>query len=139
MHQFLSIRQPHAHAIMAGEKRVENRSWKTNHRGFLWIHAGISTDTIEEEHWEDWCTYYQSLPSDPEKLSRGAILGSVELVDCIPAYQARKSFPDQREFVVGPMCFILANPRILKEPIPWKGNVGMRGIDLSPTDQMFCK
>lgn len=36
----LSIRQPWAWAIIAGHKRIENRSWQTAYRGPLLIHAG---------------------------------------------------------------------------------------------------
>jgi len=35
----LSVKQPHATLICAGVKRVENRSWKTDYRGRLLIHA----------------------------------------------------------------------------------------------------
>ncbi len=36
----LSIRRPWANLILAGHKTVENRSWTTEHRGLLLIHAG---------------------------------------------------------------------------------------------------
>lgn len=35
----LSIRQPWVHAILREGKTVENRSWTTNYRGWLAIHA----------------------------------------------------------------------------------------------------
>jgi hypothetical protein len=35
----LSIKQPHATLICAGVKRVENRTWTTDYRGRLLIHA----------------------------------------------------------------------------------------------------
>jgi hypothetical protein len=35
----LSIRQPWVHAILYEGKDVENRSWKTNYRGWLALHA----------------------------------------------------------------------------------------------------
>ena len=35
----LSVRQPHATLICAGVKRVENRTWTTDYRGRLLIHA----------------------------------------------------------------------------------------------------
>jgi hypothetical protein len=35
----LSVRQPHAALICAGVKTVENRTWKTDYRGRLFIHA----------------------------------------------------------------------------------------------------
>ena len=35
----LSVRQPWAHLIVTGIKRVENRFWETPYRGPLLIHA----------------------------------------------------------------------------------------------------
>ncbi len=40
----LSVRQPWAMLICAGFKDIENRNWKTNHRGALYIHAGKAFD-----------------------------------------------------------------------------------------------
>jgi hypothetical protein len=40
----LSVRQPWAWAIVSGYKDVENRSWPTNYRGTLFIHAGQRLD-----------------------------------------------------------------------------------------------
>jgi hypothetical protein len=36
----ICIRQPWAHFIVKGFKDIENRSWKTNYRGPILIHAG---------------------------------------------------------------------------------------------------
>jgi len=38
----VTIYQPYAELIARGEKRVENRSWRTDYRGPLAIHAGCS-------------------------------------------------------------------------------------------------
>lgn len=40
----LSIRQPWAWLIVAGLKDIENRTWKTDYRGRLLIHAGKEFD-----------------------------------------------------------------------------------------------
>ncbi|KGE19588.1 ASCH domain-containing protein [Paenibacillus wynnii] len=40
----LTIRQPWATLIALGEKEFETRSWRTNHRGELAIHAGKKID-----------------------------------------------------------------------------------------------
>lgn len=40
----LTIRQPWAWAIAAGHKPIENRSWTTDHRGEVAIHAGRRWD-----------------------------------------------------------------------------------------------
>ena len=48
----LSIRQPFADFILAGTKWVENRTWRTQHRGPLWIHAS-KIETREVKEWQE--------------------------------------------------------------------------------------
>ena len=43
----ITISQPWAHLIVRGEKRVENRTWPTEHRGPLAIHAGKSLAELD--------------------------------------------------------------------------------------------
>ena len=44
----LSVRQPYANAIFASGKTIENRAWRTDYRGKLWIHASQRPDLGEE-------------------------------------------------------------------------------------------
>lgn len=75
----LSIRQPWAWLIVNGYKDVENRSWPTQHRGPLLIHAGASRvhlradETRVEER-------FGIRP--PTEYDFGGIIGSVDLLDC---------------------------------------------------------
>ena len=48
----LTIHQPWAWAIMAGIKRVENRTWRTSHRGPLVIHAGKHRPRPRKRDWD---------------------------------------------------------------------------------------
>lgn len=70
----LSIRQPWLDLILQGRKTVEVRSWKTNYRGPLLLHASRKVDLRA-------CTAYGYHPRD---LETGGILGVAELEDCIP-------------------------------------------------------
>ena len=70
----LTIRQPWASLIMAGLKEYEFRSWKTNYRGELLIHAGKTIDKEAEKRLEKYL---------PDVLPTEQILGKVELIDCI--------------------------------------------------------
>jgi hypothetical protein len=76
----LSIRQPWAWLIIHGGKDIENRSWKTNYRGRFLVHAGKNFDS---DAYHTLLEKGVKLPGISE-LARGAIIGSVELVDCIP-------------------------------------------------------
>ena len=74
----LSVRNPWAWAIMDGLKQVECRSWPTAQRGLLGIHVSCTVDPLSA--WPD------GSPVPAEALAPGgAILGVVELVDCVRA------------------------------------------------------
>jgi hypothetical protein len=68
----ITIRQPWAELIIRGEKDVENRSWRTNHRGALLNHAGVGVD--QEGFGEH--------DVSEDDVDHGAIIGVVELVEC---------------------------------------------------------
>jgi hypothetical protein len=57
---------------MDGRKRIETRSWGTEFRGALGIHAGLTVD-------RGFC---EEFGIDPSLLPVGQILGSVQLIDC---------------------------------------------------------
>lgn len=76
----LTIRQPWAWAIIHGGKDVENRSWPTKHRGPLLIHAGSAFEPHGYETVQQLATRQ---PPPPSELIHGAIIGVVELVDCV--------------------------------------------------------
>jgi len=69
----ISIRQPYAHLILEGLKRDEFRSWTTDYRGPLLIHAGQKIDEL------DGLTRRQ-LAAIPDELDTGGFLGIVDLV-----------------------------------------------------------
>lgn len=69
----LTIRQPWASLIINGYKKYEFRSWKTNYRGKILIHAGIGTDKLFVNRFDSYSLDY----------TNGAIIGECEIVDCI--------------------------------------------------------
>ena len=69
----LTIREPWASLIINGYKKYEFRSWKTNYRGKILIHAGLNIEKDMLNRFKDYnimCT-------------KGAIIGEADLVDCI--------------------------------------------------------
>jgi hypothetical protein len=107
----LSIRQPWAHLVVTGRKRVENRAWATRYRGPLIIHAGVRwtdepIDEIENRH-------DIRIPRD---LPRGGIVGLVDLVDIV----RRSDDP----YFTGPLGWVFANARVL----PFRPVVGRLGL-----------
>ena len=103
----VTIRQPWAELIVRGEKDVENRSWRTHHRGPLLIHAGARADAA---------SFAGHGVSDDA--GRSAIIGVVELIDCT---QERTS----RWHEEGCWGWYLAGARRFRKPIPMKGRRGL--------------
>jgi hypothetical protein len=77
----ITIRQPWASLIALGQKHYETRSWKTNYRGQLAIHAGL---TIEKGACLD--PYIKSILDksglSQHNLPTGRILAICRLNDC---------------------------------------------------------
>lgn len=90
----ITIKQPWASLIMAGLKDVENRTWKTNFRGTVAVHAGsgIAKDAMAE---------HGRLVS---QYPAGAIIGTVEIVGCVTDSASEWAME-------GHYHWILANPR----------------------------
>lgn len=120
----LSIRQPWAWAILDGHKRVENRSWSVNYRGPLAIHASQSRRDLEGPT-QRLAGMGIEVPK-PESLDFGALIGVVELVDCVLLADAPELHDD--ELAEGPYCWIVENPRRLREPIPLRGYVSLFNV-----------
>src|SRR5688572_8887779 len=108
----LSVRQPWAWAIIHAGKDIENRTWKTNLRGFIAIHAPARTHKDAEMP-------RRVTKPRPEDLLLSAIIGVVEIVDVVERHRSR--------WFQGPPYygFVLANPQFLDKPIPGKRKLGL--------------
>ncbi len=124
--QAITICQPYASLIVGYDgmppeilKRVENRTWPTRYRGPLAIHAGKS------KKWLD--TWGGPVP---EEIPFGAILGIVELVDCVRLDQRPiwDDWLDTHIHASGPWCWILQRPGRLKQPVPYRGCQGLFSV-----------
>ena len=69
----LTIKNPWATLIDDGYKKYEFRSWKTNYRGKILIHAGLSLE-------KDMLLRFKNYNLD---CINGAIIGEADLVGCI--------------------------------------------------------
>ncbi len=120
----LTICQPWAWAIVAGHKRIENRSWPTRYRGPLAIHAGLSRRWLPEG---EAFIRRQGIWLPPD-LEFGAIVGLVDLVDCLPLAAVADD-----PWASGPVCWVLANPRPIT-PRPWRGALGLFSVPADALD-----
>lgn len=117
----LTIKQPWASLIVNKYKIYEFRSWKTNYRGKILIHAGLSTEN-------DMTNKVKSYNLDYEK---GAIIGEADLVDCI---LVDKEFDQNLKRIdsivygnnyVGIYAWKLENIKKYDKPIYVKGKLGL--------------
>jgi len=76
----LSIRQPHAEAIMRGVKKIEYRSGPTKIRGDIYIYASLGRYSADEE--AGMLADYGIDDVACDDLPRGVLVGTVELFDC---------------------------------------------------------
>lgn len=133
MDALLTIKQPFASAIIAGVKDVENRTWSTNHRGRLWIHAavrGYRTPIPRKELRE---LHVAGIDPDHLPHPRGVILGYVTLVDVIEP-RCRKTDRPARSLTSpwarrGAFHWLLEDPEPLDAPIPWPGRQSLTLVD----------
>lgn len=108
----LTVRQPYAELIAAGDKTIEVRSRPTSHRGPLAIHSAKALAS--------------GLECLCDELPVGCVVAVVDLVGCrelapedIPSTMAFDAFD-----VSGLYAWELANPRRVC-PVEWRGQLNL--------------
>lgn len=122
----LSIKEPFASLIMIGVKHIETRSFKTNYRGELYIHASLGTHKITSES----CILNLI---DMNNLNNGFIICKCKIVDCVCMDEefienVKKNNPDEYicgEYKEGRYAWLLSDIQALDEFIPAKGKLGI--------------
>ena len=70
----ISIKEPFATLIKENIKNIETRSWKTNYRGEIYIHASKVSDKTRTQELSDLTKNL--------KMNNGNIIAKATLVDC---------------------------------------------------------
>ncbi len=95
----ITLYQPWATLVVLGIKKFETRSWYTNHRGQILIHAALAHSDIGRALYEgqrvrlyghDMGYTDHDLPQLYKRLPFGCIIGSVNIQSVIPTDQIRK-------------------------------------------------
>lgn len=162
----ISLWQPHPLAISLGLKPWETRDWPTRYRGPLAIHAarrpwndagewhaaaamclGLRIQTVVREAYpalrddafKDACLHLKD-----KWMAFGAVVCTVDLVDCVRTSELRGKIPPAHEFWgdfsdgktgKGRFAFKLENVRPLPQPIPCRGMQGFFEVDLGEYDR----
>jgi ASCH domain len=108
----ITIKQPYAQLICEGIKDIENRTWKTNYRGRVLIHAGADKKMALNVLTSEQRDYFinSAAIKDVKEWKRSAIIGSVEIVDCVKNHTSVWAIENNWHWV-------LANPILFGHPI----------------------
>ncbi|MCK5606447.1 ASCH domain-containing protein [Candidatus Pacearchaeota archaeon] len=113
----LSIKQPWAALIVHGIKDIENRTWRTNHRGITLIHASKKFNQIIVDK------YVQKYPEIAETVKiTGAIIGAVDIIACRNISRS--------EWFTGPYGFVLHQPILFYNTVEVKGKLKFWEFDI---------
>lgn len=107
----LTIKQPWASLIVEGIKDIENRTWRTNYRGRIYVHCSKPTK------FDVKMTDPQTIAAMPVlkqafdgTMPFGAIIGEVDIIDCVQNHPS--AWAEQ-----GAWNWVLANPVKYDRPI----------------------
>jgi hypothetical protein len=116
----LSIRQPWAWLIVNGHKDIENRTWPTNFRGPVLIHAAKGM-TLSEYN-EAYSIAAENGVTIPPKheLQRGGIVGHATITGCESGTREENLSP----WYFGPFGFVLSDAK----PLPFEPCRGALGF-----------
>lgn len=171
----LSIKQPWASLICTprednpalGIKDIENRTWKTNFRGKIYVHASQAWNAAIAEI----CISNPNVKAALEKLGKihnykdksigykgysfsglehGAIIGEVDIIDCVINHDSIWAEKAQQQYRIYDNTtvpqdvpkhiynWVLANPLVYEKPIPAKGKLSFWEPDIFITECIGC-
>lgn len=126
----ISVKEPFATLIMNGDKLIETRSWKTNYRGELFIHA--SGKSLAKEFLTN--DFVIDFIKDMD-MNYGNIICKVNLIDCIymdtkfiEHIKRNKKEYNYGEYKIGRYAWVFNNVEPIY-PIPTKGKLNIWNYD----------
>ena len=147
----ISLWNPWAALIRCGAKTIETRSWSTQYRGQLAIHAAkkrLRREDVEwmpRQFWEAFMTAMGKTGGSPSEvltaLPYGSIVAIATLVECVPVELAQYIAPQERlfgDFRPGRFAWILKDINTLTTPIPFRGMQGLFEVPALPMFRQFA-
>lgn len=121
----LSVRQPWASYIAGGLKSIELRTWSTEYRGWLWIHAAKQLDLDAMEVYDLQATHFPT----------GGLLAIANLESCTPIetptqwLALRNEHRSPGTFARGIYGWRFRDVIALREKIDSRGELRLFGLD----------
>lgn len=122
-----SLYQPWASLVVCGAKKYETRSWSTDYRGLLAIHAGLYFPLGSQllALGEPFYSHLKQGGYDASLLPTGVFVGVVELVDVFKTEDIYPSLSEDElafgDYRMGRYAWKLENPKKLHVPIKSRG------------------
>lgn len=129
----LSLTEPWAYLIKSKKKHIETRSWKTNYRGELYIHASLTKIPKYALNNKELMKLVNL-----DEILYGYIICKCNIVDCIymtDEFINKLKKDNYQEYIcgdykVGRYAWILRDIEILDHPIKAKGHLGIWNYDI---------
>jgi hypothetical protein len=123
----LTLTQPYASLVAWGDKKIETRSWSTQYRGELAIHAARTFPAMARKLC-DREPFRSVLGCSPEELPLGAILAICRLTECFPI--TPDNLPPEPElsfgiYSPGRYAWVLEDVHMLPRPVLARGRLGL--------------
>ena len=125
----ISLWQPWASLMALGLKKNETRSWATQYRGPLYIHAAkkvIEWPSIDIQ------AAFDGIAFQPPDLPLGCLVCKVDLIDCKKIFiHNRPDYPERAFGDYTPYRFMWITENLETfEPIPYRGRQGLFNITI---------
>jgi len=132
-----TVYQPYAFATVAGLKHNETRPRRTSIRGRVAVHAGKKDPRsvmeslkaeVQQEIFNAAYLRFEIQGGALEKMYAGAVVGTVEIVDCVPVEEIVNTLTERErllgDYSPGRFAWVLQNPVMFETPIPARGQQG---------------
>lgn len=150
----LTLTQPWATLVATGDKRFETRSWSTDYRGPLAIHAAKSLPEYARDfidHTPAVVTMlrragYEYFDTD---LPFGCVVATCQIVGCVSTDSSTFRMPPGKDrilgnFAPGRFAWILEDVSRVDPPVPARGSLGLwdwdevsAGVQVLVTGRLF--
>ncbi len=133
----VSCKQPYAYAVMDGVCDGFNKSYGTDYRGEILLHAGMQWDRLfpYETAYRDgmrWRVFewVNGRPAQvPDCVAQGMIVGVAELLEVATRTSAAAHIPGYHYWRVG-------NARPFERPVPWRGLRGVFDVPITAVPEV---
>ena len=125
----MSMHQPWASLLAYGIKRHEGRSWATEHRGRLWIHAAAHEPSQADIRMVE--NFYRGLGATrfPTHYPQSVLLGCVTVEDCLHTDDYKVLVSEEKQESQSEYVFMCGQAQLLVVPLRMEGKHKIYQLD----------